>query len=378
MLPVNEARPTWAEINLENLRFNFNSLKQFVGQDLKYMAVVKANAYGHGAVMCAKVLESLQVDCLGVALPEEGLELRINGIKSPIVCLGGFWTGQETLLLENNLTPVVYRLEMIESLNKAARLKNTIAKVHVKIDTGMGRIGVRFDNISKFIEKLKEFKNVEVEGLMTHFAAADNLMEGEFTLTQIKRFYSAVKEFEKNGFRPIYKDLANSPGAIVYAKARGNMVRIGGLLYGLSGDVLPKCVPKPDLRPVLSLHSRISLLKTVNKGESLGYNRSFKTDRKSIIATVPIGYHDGYPRALSNIGNVIINNTTAPVVGRVSMDWTIVDVTEVSNVKVNDQVTFIGKTDNLTISAENLAELSKTISYEITCGISERVRKYFK
>lgn len=373
-----EARPTWAEINLDNLGFNFKSVKKFIGQDLKYMAVVKANGYGHGAVECAKALERKKIDFFGVALPEEGLELRKNNIKSPILCLGGFWAGQERLLLDNNLTPVVYRLEMAERLNRAAKERNTKVKIHVKIDTGMGRIGIRFDEVNEFADGIKKLKNVCVEGLMTHFAAADNLSQNEFTEMQIKRFYEAVNIFEEKGFQPVYKDLANSPGAVVHKNSRGNMVRLGGILYGLGEDVLPKGVDKPELRAVLSLHSRIALLKNVPKGETIGYGRSFQTNKDSVIATVPIGYHDGYSRSLSNCGKVIINNTFAPVVGRVSMDWTSIDVSEVSNVKVNDEVIFIGSQHNLEIKAEELARLTGTISYEITCGIGSRVTKHFK
>jgi alanine racemase len=378
MAVINEARPTWAEVNLKNLIFNFTSIKNFVGQDLKIMAVVKANAYGHGSVECAKVLEKLKVDCFGVALPEEGFELRDNGISSPIICLGGFWSGQENLLIDNNLTPIIYRLHMAETLNAAAEKQNKIVNYHVKIDTGMGRIGIPFDMVNEFAQKLKSFKFIKLDGLMSHFAAADDLLQNEFTKLQTKRFYAAVETFESNGFQPFYKDLANSPGAIAHAKIYGNMIRIGGIIYGLGGDILPIEVDKPVLKPVLSLHSRIALLKNVLKGETLGYSRTFKTSKDSIIATVPIGYHDGYRRSLSNRGKVIINNTYAPVVGNISMDWTIIDVTDVPKVKVNDEVIFIGRKDNLEISAEEIARLTNTISYEVTCGIGSRVRKYFK
>ena len=378
MIRPSQERPTWAEINLSSLGFNFRSVKKFVGAHIKYMAVVKADAYGHGAVECARTLEAASVDCFGVALPEEAVQLRKNGIKNPIVCLGGFWNGQENLLIENNLAPVIYRLEMAELLNRAAKVKGIVAEIHVKVDTGMGRIGVRFDEINQFAERLKKYKNLNLRGLMTHFAAADDLSQNEFTILQIERFYKAVEIFESKGFRPVYKDLANSPGAIAHEKSRGNMVRLGGVLYGLGGDVIPAGVEKPELRAVLSLQTRIAFLKNVPKGETLGYSRTFKTERDSIIATIPIGYHDGYTRALSNRSRVIVNKKYAAVVGRISMDWTIVDVTEIPNVKVNDEVILIGKQNNLQVSAEDLARLTDTISYEITCGISNRVRRIFR
>ena len=370
-------RPTWTEINLDDLAFNFSSVKEFVGANVEYMAVVKADGYGHGAVECAKKLEQEYIDWFGVALPEEGLELRENGITKPILCLGSFWSGQENLLLENNLTPVIYRLEIAEKFNIAATEKNKIADVHVKIDTGMGRIGVRFDEVKEFAENLKRLTNLRVEGIMTHFATADNLHENNFTNEQIKRFDKAVAIFEEKGFRPRYKDLANSPAAVAHQNSRGNMVRIGGILYGLGDDVLPKEIEKPLLKPVLSLHTSITQLKKVPKGETLGYSRTFLTKKDSLIATIPIGYQDGLSRGLSNQGRVLINGIFAPIVGRISMDWTILDVSDVSNVKVDDEVILIGEQNDLKITAEELAKLTDTISYEITCGINRRVtRKY--
>ncbi len=370
-------RPTCAEINLANLAFNFNSAKKFIGANINYMAVVKADGYGHGAVECAKKLESIGVEWLGVALPEEGLELRANKIKLPILCLGGFWSGQEKLLIEEKLTPVIYRLEQAENLNRAAQEKGVVVNVHIKIDTGMGRIGVRVDEVKNFVERLKNFRNLNIQGIMTHFAAADNLQENEFTNLQIKRFEDVLKIFAENRIEPTFRDLANSPGAVVHENSLGNMVRLGGILYGLGDDVLPAGVDKPELRPVMSVHTRISQLKKVPKGESIGYSRTFMTNKDSLIATIPIGYQDGFARSLSNCGRVIINNCFAPVVGRVSMDWTIVDVTSVPNVKVDDEVIIIGSNNGLSITAEELARKTGTISYEITCGINRRVtRKY--
>jgi len=370
-------RPTRAEINLDNLAFNFHSVKRFVGEDLAVMAIVKADGYGHGAVRCARRLEAEGADWFGVALLEEGLELRENSIKAPILCLGGFWAGQEKALLGNNITPVIYQTETADLLNRAAREKNIIADVHVKVDTGMGRIGVRFDEVKEFLEKLREFKDLRIDGLMTHFATADNLLENDYTNEQINKFKQTVAIFESKGFNPTYQDLANSPGAVAHQNSRGNMVRIGGILYGLGGDVLPEGIVKPELKPVLSLHTRIALLKRVPSGETLGYSRTFTTEKNSLIATVPIGYQDGYRRSLSNISRAIVNGIYVPVVGRISMDWTILDVTEVRDVKVDDEVILIGESGALKVSAEELARQTNTISYEITCGINRRVpRKY--
>jgi alanine racemase len=377
MVKLEARRPTWTEINLDNLAFNFQSVKNFVGENIKYMAVVKADGYGHGAVECSIRLAAENVDWLAVALPEEGVELRKNGIKKPILCLGGFWIGQENLLFDYNLTPVIYQIEKAELFNRAAGIREKTANIHVKIDTGMGRIGVRFDEVREFADKLSGCKNLRVEGLMTHFAAADNLRENDFTNEQIRRFYDAVEIFESKGFSPVYKDLANSPGAVAHKNSRENMVRLGGVLYGLGGDVLPVEIEKPMLKPVLALYSRIAHLKRVKEGETIGYGRTFTCQTDSLIASVPIGYHDGLSRGLSNRGRVIINGVYAPIAGRISMDWAIIDVTKVPNVKLDDIVVVIGEQNGLLIKAEDLARLTDTISYEITCGVNRRVaRKY--
>lgn len=370
-------RPTWAEIDLDNLAFNFHSVKNFVGKNLGFMAVVKANGYGHGAIPCARRLEKEGIDWFGVALPTEGLQLRQNGITKPILCLGSFWPGQENLILENLLTPVIYQTEIARIFNRAAKEKRKKANIHIKIDTGMGRIGLRPDECSDFIEQLKGFENLNVEGIMTHFPVADDLNENDFTDHQIEIFYEILNDFEKAGFRPKFKDLANSPGAIAHENSLGNLVRLGGVLYGLGDDVLPKGIEKPGLKPVLSIYTRIAHLKKVPKGETLGYGRTFKTSRDSLIATIPIGYQDGYVRALSNRGRVIINGQFIPIVGRISMDWTILDVTDLKKVKVGDRVILLGQVGDQKITAEEIAKINQTISYEITCGINRRVtRKY--
>lgn len=370
-------RPTWAEINLDNLSLNLESVRAFIGKDIACMAVVKANGYGHGAVECSRRLEADGVDWFGVALPEEGVELRNAGIRKPILCLGSFWHGQEDLLLEHDLTPVVYRLENAEWFDAAAKRKGRTVNIHVKVDTGMGRIGVRFEETVEFAEQLKRFSNLNIEGVMTHFASADNLAENEFTADQMRKLNESAEIFREKGFRPKYVDSANSPGAIAHPDSRGNMVRLGGVLYGLGGDVLPKDIDKPELRPVLSLMTQIAHIKSMPLGTSLGYGRTFVTDRNSLIATVPIGYQDGLPRSLSNCGRAIIKGTFVPIVGRISMDWTILDVTDIPCVKVDDRVVLIGEQGGLAIKAEDLAAETGTISYEITCGIDGRVpRRY--
>ena len=369
------SRPTWAEIHLDNLAFNFHSVKNRIGAGVKYMAVVKADAYGHGAIECARRLEAEDVDWFGVALPEEGIELRKAGIRKHILCLGSFWAGQENEVLNFNLTPVIFRLDIAERLNRAARERGTIADVHIKVDTGMNRVGIRHDELNEFADKIKQFTNLKVDGVMTHFAAADN--DDEFTKLQIERFNNSVRLLEEKGFHPTFRDLANSPGALGYTGARGNLVRLGGVIYGLWWDVLPKNIDPPKLKPVMTLHTRISLLKKVPKGETIGYSRTFRTDRDSLIATIPIGYQDGYMRGLSNNCRAIVNGVYANIAGRVSMDWTLIDMTDVPNAELDDEVILIGERDGLCVTAEEIAAHTNTISYEVTCGIHRRVERKF-
>ena len=394
-------RPTWAEIDLDALAANFQIVRRRVGSDMKVMAVVKANAYGHGAIECARRLATEGADWFGVALPEEGIELRAARLTQPILCLSGFWEGQQSSCIQHHLVPVVYRVDMIEALDQAALTAGVVADVHVKIDTGMGRLGVRFDQTSEFAAALKRFKRIRVDGLMTHLAAADDPSCEPLTSHQIQRFEQAVDVFRERGYNPAYRHLANSAGVFDQPSAWGNMVRPGGVLYGLWRDVLSPVRTgsgsdrlemsfkseesmKNDsdftynFKPVMSVRSRISLLKWVPQGETIGYGCTYEASRKTLVATLPIGYNDGYLRGLSNRGRVIVRGTYASVIGRVSMDLTLVDVTSVLGVELGDVVTLLGPDDgDLSVPAEDVAKTVGTLSYEVTCGISDRVPRIY-
>ena len=370
-------RPTWAAISLDALAANFQVVKDHVGTDVNVMAVVKANAYGHGAVECARRLSAEGADWFGVALPEEGIELRDAGIVTPILCLAGFWEGQASVCLQHRLVPVVYRLDMIEAFDRVARERGTVADVHVKIDTGMGRLGVRFDEVSDFARALRKFPNIRVDGLMTHFAAADEPSCVPLTQDQIVRFETVAAAFKENGFEPTYKHLANSAALFGQPSSWGNMVRPGGVLYGLWLDILAPADREVNLQPVMSLHSRITLLKWVPEGETVGYGCTFEASRKTLVATIPIGYDDGYMRALSNRGHALIRGVFATVIGRISMDLTLIDVTNVPSVQEDDEVILMGRDANLSITSEDIAKTAGTLSYEVTCGVADRVPRVY-
>ncbi|MGA9769512.1 MAG: alanine racemase [Blastocatellia bacterium] len=368
-------RPTWAEINLDNLVHNFRLIKKTVGAGVAIMAALKADAYGHGAVSCALALEGEGADWFGVALPEEGLKLRDAGVTRPVLCLGGFWEGQEDTVIARSLTPVLFRLDLLERFNSAARAAGVTADYHLKIDTGMRRLGVLYEELEEFLAGAAGFENVRLDGLMTHFAAADDPEKAEFTRHQITLFESAVQTVRNQGYNPTWIHEANSAAILAYEQAHGNLIRPGGLLYGVWRDAtIPTAAPL-DWRPVLSLHSRIVLLKAVGSGVPIGYGGTFVTSRPSLIATLAIGYEDGMSRALSNKGRVIVRGQFAPIVGRISMDLTIIDVTDVADVRTGDEVVIIGTQAASHISAEDIAGTLGTISYEVTCRISERVPK---
>ena len=282
---ANHRRPTWAEIDLNALAENFRIVKERVGSDVNVMAVVKANAYGHGAVECARRLEREGADWFGVAMPEEGIELREAGITRPILCLAGFWEGQAAACVQYRLVPSVYRLDIIEAIDSAARERGEVADVHVKMDTGMGRLGVRFDEVADFVDALA-FKNIRIDGLMTHFAAADEPSCGPLTHDQIQRFDNAVAVFRARGYELTHRHLANSAGIFGQPGAWGNMVRPGGVLYGVWRDILAPDDRNQKFHRVMSLHSRITLLKWVPAGETVGYGCTFEASSKTLVARV--------------------------------------------------------------------------------------------
>ncbi|HUI46227.1 MAG TPA: alanine racemase [Nitrospirota bacterium] len=366
-------RPTAAVINLGALEHNFNEVdRRTAGR--KILAVVKAQAYGHGAAAVSRRLLELGVAMLGVALVEEGMELRRAGIDAPILVMGSLFPEQAEALAALRLASVVFTMDTARALSRAAQQLKTTVSVHVKIDTGMGRIGIAPEQALEFVRLLRGLPGIDVQGLMTHFADAD-LREKEFASKQMDRFDVLVRSLSESGIPVPLIHAANSAAVLDYQRALFTMVRPGLMLYGY--NPLEAGAAHADLLPVLSLVTRIAFLKKVAAGIPISYGRSFVTQRESLIATLPIGYADGFSRGLSNKGEALVRGRRVPVVGRVCMDMCLVDVTEVPDVAEGDDVVLIGRQGRELITAEEIAAKIGTIPYEVLCGISSRVPRIY-
>lgn len=367
-------RPTRVEIDLDALKFNYCQVRRQVGPDCEILAVVKADAYGHGARGVAPALAAAGADQFGVALVGEGCDLRRYGISQPIVVLGGVFPGEEWAVLDHQLQPALYDLETARRLDAAARAAGARIRCHLKIDTGMGRLGFRPERLDEVLAVLKELPGVEVHGVISHLALADE-PERPFTATQIERFQAVVDRIRGAGLAPRYLHLANS--AAIYSRELPgcNLVRPGVALYGgLTGNPFEDEVAQ---RPVMRFISQVAQLKEVPAGEGISYAHRFVTQRHSLLAAVPVGYADGYNRLLTNKGEVLIRGRRAPVAGTVCMDWILVDVTEIPDVTVGDRVTLLGQDGDECISALEWADKIGTITYEVFCNISKRVPRVF-
>jgi|AntRauTorckE6833_2_1112554.scaffolds.fasta_scaffold08254_3 alanine racemase len=368
-------RPVWAEVNLDNIKFNLKQVKKNIPENTKIMAVVKADGYGHGVIPVAQAVLEAGADRLAVALPEEGKQLRENGFKLPIQILGEVLNNQIPILIENDLIPTISKIDTVERLNELAAKKDINKKIHVKIDTGMGRIGVFPDDAVDFIKKVNSFKNIDIEGIMTHFAKADE-KDKSYTYKQWERFKSVIDELKEVDIEIPIKQAANSATIIDLPEFALNMVRPGIMMYGLRPS--HEVDESFKLKPALSWKAKIVYLKEVPPGTGISYGATYITKKKAKIATIPMGYADGFSRLLSNKGEVLINGKRAPIRGRVCMDQFMVDITDIDNVNIGDEVVLIGKQGTEEITATEMADLIGTINYEITCDISKRVPRVYK
>lgn len=377
-----DGRPTYAEIDLAALKHNFQLIRSSISPDTGILAVVKADAYGHGFMDICHELERLGANAFGVAFLAEGIQLRKSGIDKPILILGGVYPGQERKCIGYNISTTVFTLDQAIALNHAASVGKLFrkAQVHLKVDTGMGRLGVPYNDVPSFLKELKKLPHIAMEGMISHFASADELDESGqyFTRIQGERFAWALAETKKAGFTPRYIHIANSAASFLRNIPDCNLIRPGITLYGAmpSADFQGKL----DLKPVMRLKSCIAMLKWVEAGTTISYARRFSANARTLIASVPVGYADGYPRALTNKGEALVRGQRVKVAGTVCMDWIMLDVTGIEDVAVGDTVTLIGSDDHGgCIHAEEVALLADTIPYTIFCGISKRVpRVYMK
>lgn len=369
----------YAKIDLDAIEHNMEAMRQIIKPETKILAVVKADGYGHGAIDIAHTIESLDyLFGFAVATAEEAFVLRRNGIKKPILILGYVFPEYYGKLVEWDIRPAVFTLEMAKQLQEEAAKQERDISVHIKIDTGMNRIGMGVSEESaKIIAQIASMEHIVVEGIFTHFATAD---ETDKTLTeeQLEKFQQMIRMVEKEGVTIPFHHCSNSAAIIDLPQANMDMVRAGISLYGLwpSGEVHKE---RLDLHPALELKSHIAYIKRLEAGERISYGGTYTAPEQEMIATIPIGYGDGYPRSLSNQGYVLIHGKKAPIRGRICMDQFMVDVTDIPEAKVRDVVTLIGTDGGEHIWLEELAELSGRFHYEFACCLGKRIpRVYYK
>ncbi len=372
-------RPTVARIDLGALRHNYREVRRRLEPTgCAVLAPVKADAYGHGLVPVARVLAAEGVDWFGVALLEEGLRLRKDAIDCPILVLGGLPDGSEVTAVEAGLTPVVYRSPSVRALNAIAASRQMPVGVHLKVDTGMNRLGVPLDELSDFLDLLDSMDHVYIDGLMTHMAVAESA-DSAFTSTQLRHFSQVIDVVRARGHHPRWIHAANSAG-MMNARAMpsphvANLARPGIALYGLPPD--PSLAAAWDLRPVMALESAITFLKTVPAGAEVSYGLTWKAQRTTRLATLPVGYADGYLRVFGNRAQVLVRGRRAPVVGRVCMDLCMVDVTDIPGVQEGDRAILMGRQGDEQVSAVELADHADTIPWEVLCTVSPRVPRTY-
>ncbi len=367
-MDITHLRPTWIEVNLDAIKHNIKQVRRELSSDTKIMAVVKAGGYGHGAVQVAKAAVKTGVDCLGVATVSEGIKLRKADVKAEILILGTLATNQIEEVFEYDLTPTIYSYQMAKNLSAFQKE----LKIHIKIDTGMGRIGLLPKEARKEIIRISELPYIEIEGLFTHFAKSDTDLA--YTQKQIDQFNQIIDFLKEKGLDIPLIHSSNSAAIINYPQAHYDLVRMGIILYGLYPD--PSLEGKLDLLPALSWKAKIVNLKKVEAGRGISYGSTYITQKATQVGTLPVGYHDGYWRGLSGKTEVLIKGQRAEVIGTICMDQMMVDLTGI-DVSIGDQVVLIGQSGEEEITATDLATKVNTINYEVISRIAPRVPRIF-
>ena len=363
-------RATRAIIDLNAIAFNVAAVRSIIGPHRDLMAIVKADAYGHGALKVSRTALNSGATCLGVALPEEGAQLRKRGIEAPILVLGVIHPKEASKVVESRLEQTLCTMELAEALDRIARASAQKISVHIKVDTGMGRIGIAPRDAPAFARKVSRFQNLYLKGIFSHLPCADEA-DKTFTEKQIRIFDGLLREIEASGISIPQKHLANSAGILDYPKSHYDLVRPGIMLYGLrpSSHVSRHVA----LKPVMTLKTKVAYLKQVPQGTPISYGHTFCSRGQMIVATLPIGYGDGYNRGLSNRGYALIRNMKAPLVGRVCMDMCMFDVTDIHGIQPGDDAVLFGETPTV----DELAAQLDTINYEIVCSVGKRVPKIY-
>ncbi|MGB7554870.1 MAG: alanine racemase [Candidatus Korobacteraceae bacterium] len=380
-----ETRPNWAEVSLPALRHNFRVLRKHLGADVTICAVVKCDAYGHGAEECALALEQEGATWFGVTSTDEGALLRDAGVAGRVLVMCGVYRGEEDDAVRLSLTPAVFRLQDAEALAHAAtrqRLPSPVP-IHLKIDTGMARLGLPLADLESFAEGIQRLPQIELEGVFSHLASSE-VLDDKATQQQIERFKSALQTLAARGLRPRLRHLANTSAAIERPDTRHNFVRPGLALYGYEQQPCyhdgSSAITSPlPLQPVLAWKTHVIAIRDVPAGQALGYNGAYVTAAPARIATVSVGYGDGLSRRLFGSGEVLLRGQRAPMRGRISMDLTLVDVTHIPAVAIGDEVTLIGRSGAQEITASDLARWEGTVVYETLCNLTKRVpRRYIE
>lgn len=367
-------RPTILEIDLHAIRHNFQKVRQLLAPSIQIMAVVKANAYGHGAIHVSKAVLSAGAHALGVALPEEGMELREAGLHAPIFVFSLALPEQARIFIEYNLIPTICHLETARAFAELGKRNNSLMPVMVKVDTGMGRIGLRPEETINFIKQIADLPGLKVQGVYTHLAKADSF-DKTYTHYQINQFQETLRQIKAAGIKLSWISAANSAAILELEEAHFNLVRPGIILYGLPPSSEIK--PRVKLLPAMQFKTKIVFIKEVPAGTSIGYGGTYITPQRTFIATLPVGYADGYSRHLSNKAHVLIGGKRRKVVGTVCMDQVMVDVGPAGDVHIGEEVVLFGRQGEEEITVTELADLAGTINYELVCAISSRVPRVY-
>jgi alanine racemase len=363
-------RPTWLEVDLEAIAGNLHQVRRIVGPDVALMVVLKADGYGHGAVRIARTAMNNGARMLGVACLSEGVLLRRAEIDAPILALGytPAWQARDAVL--NEITATVFDLDTTRAFSRAAGEVGQTARVHVKVDTGMGRLGLLPDQVLPFLRQAVLLPHLEIEGILTHFSVADEA-DKSYTRWQLDRFAAVLAQVREAGIHVPLAHAANSAALLTLPEARFDMVRLGIALYGLAPS--PDTPLPPGFRPALSFKTRVAQVKALSPGSAVSYGNTYRTQGKETIAVIPVGYADGFRRAPAHWGHVLVRGQRAPIVGRVCMDQTMIDVTHIPGVRQGDEVVLIGQQGTESITVEQVAERLGTINYEVVSEILARV-----